>query len=157
MTEPEFTLSTLTARRAFLITACFIQRFIYATVFLILIQAFAIQAICISEAKKNKKITKIYATIDKCDDILIDVNIFFRGIPYGTPPVGERRWKDAEPILTWNRELDATRYIWNMEQGIFGTWNKVYLEHETRSHGHSVKRSRVKRQTVKYATKGKTT
>ncbi|XP_023347307.1 esterase E4 isoform X2 [Eurytemora carolleeae] len=38
-----------------------------------------------------------------------DFFYMFRGIPYGTPPVGERRWKDAEPILTWNRELDATR------------------------------------------------
>ncbi len=23
----------------------------------------------------------------------------------------------------------VTRYIWNMEQGISGTWNMVYLEH----------------------------
>ena len=34
---------------------------------------------------------------------------------------------------TWNKVYleHGTRYIWNMEQGISGTWDKVNLEHGT--------------------------
>ena len=33
----------------------------------------------------------------------------FLGVPYAKPPVGERRWKPAEPVSPWG-SLDATRH-----------------------------------------------
>ena len=33
----------------------------------------------------------------------------FTGIPYATPPVSSRRFAEAEPVLGWPGELDATR------------------------------------------------
>ena len=33
----------------------------------------------------------------------------FTGIPYATPPVSNRRFEEAEPVLGWHGDLDATR------------------------------------------------
>ena len=35
--------------------------------------------------------------------------VSFTGIPYATPPVSNRRFAEAEPVLGWPGELDATR------------------------------------------------
>jgi para-nitrobenzyl esterase len=34
----------------------------------------------------------------------------FQGIPYAAPPVGNQRWKAPQPVVSWNSELDATKY-----------------------------------------------
>ena len=37
------------------------------------------------------------------------IRLSFTGIPYATPPVSNRRFAEAEPVLGWPGELDATR------------------------------------------------
>ena len=34
----------------------------------------------------------------------------FRGIPYATPPTGDRRWLPPEPETAWNDVRDATQF-----------------------------------------------
>lgn len=34
----------------------------------------------------------------------------FLGIPYATPPVGERRWREPQPATPWKSVRDATQY-----------------------------------------------
>lgn len=34
----------------------------------------------------------------------------FRGVPYAKPPVGERRWRPAEPLPAWRGVREATRF-----------------------------------------------
>ncbi|MEX1032621.1 MAG: carboxylesterase family protein [Cellvibrionaceae bacterium] len=34
----------------------------------------------------------------------------YRGIPYGTPPVGELRWKEPQPVAPWQGVRDATEF-----------------------------------------------
>jgi len=34
----------------------------------------------------------------------------FRGVPYAQPPVGERRWRPAEPLPAWEGVRQATRF-----------------------------------------------
>src|SRR3954468_3512961 len=36
--------------------------------------------------------------------------VVFRGIPYAEAPVGARRFRPAEPVRSWAREFDATRF-----------------------------------------------
>jgi carboxylesterase type B len=33
----------------------------------------------------------------------------FRGIPYASAPVRERRWQEMEPVTEWHGDLIATR------------------------------------------------
>ena len=45
-----------------------------------------------------------------CDAVSPNVQcLSFTGIPYATPPVSNRRLSEAEPVLGWPGELDATR------------------------------------------------
>lgn len=34
----------------------------------------------------------------------------FQGVPYAKPPVGDRRWRPAEPLPTWRGVREATRF-----------------------------------------------
>lgn len=40
----------------------------------------------------------------------IDSARLFRGIPFAAPPVGENRWRAAQPAKPWEGVLDATRF-----------------------------------------------
>ncbi|XP_057335700.1 esterase E4-like [Microplitis mediator] len=48
----------------------------------------------------------------------------FRGIRYGEPPVGQQRFKQAEPVKPWNGTLDAT------EEGPSCGWAKSKFQSE---------------------------
>jgi para-nitrobenzyl esterase len=40
----------------------------------------------------------------------------FQGIPYAAPPVGQLRWQAPQPVVSWNSELDATKYAHHCAQ-----------------------------------------
>lgn len=45
----------------------------------------------------------------------------FRGIPFAQPPVGNLRWREPQPVATWEGTLDATRYRAACAQNSYGT------------------------------------
>ncbi len=45
----------------------------------------------------------------------------FKGIPFAAPPVGDRRWKEPQPVQDWQGTMDATQFGNNpMQFGVFG-------------------------------------
>lgn len=42
----------------------------------------------------------------------------FLGIPFAAPPVGERRWKNPQPVQPWEGVLNATDYSQHCTQFI---------------------------------------
>ena len=45
----------------------------------------------------------------------------FKGIPFAAPPVGDRRWKEPQPVQNWKGILDGTQFGNNaMQYGVFG-------------------------------------
>jgi para-nitrobenzyl esterase len=45
----------------------------------------------------------------------------FKGIPFAAPPVGDRRWKEPQPVKNWSGKLDAKQFGSNgMQTKVFG-------------------------------------
>ena len=40
----------------------------------------------------------------------------FRGVPYARPPLGNLRWRPAQPVRPWTTVLDCTWYAANATQ-----------------------------------------
>jgi para-nitrobenzyl esterase len=34
----------------------------------------------------------------------------FKGIPYAQPPIGDRRWREPQPVVPWRGVRDATNF-----------------------------------------------
>lgn len=49
--------------------------------------------------------------------------VTFKGIPYATPPVGDLRWKEPQPVEAWTEVLDASEFCASCMQNKAGSRN----------------------------------
>lgn len=52
-----------------------------------------------------------------------DSGAAFKGIPFAAPPVGDLRWREPAPVVSWTGVRDATRYSASCVQAI-SEWNR---------------------------------
>ena len=54
----------------------------------------------------------------------------FRGIPYAAPPVGKLRWRPPQPVHSWSRVRDATRFghACPQRRGAYPAWADEHLD-----------------------------
>jgi para-nitrobenzyl esterase len=48
-------------------------------------------------------------------------SVVFRGIPFATPPVGNLRWREPQPVSAWPGVRDATKFSHPCTQNVAGT------------------------------------
>ena len=85
---------------------------------------FALQLMLIANAQPNSKMT---APVVKIANGTIEGTIeqsgvlSFKGIPFAAPPVGDRRWKEPQPVMNWKGTRDAKQFGANgMQYAVFG-------------------------------------